>query len=95
MASGLTQLHQFIVAHYSLDELRTLCFDLGVNYDDLGGEALSGKARELILKLGRERKLEELLIHLGYDAKCLEGELKGFKESRIQGAAELNVPAGG
>jgi hypothetical protein len=46
MASGLTQLQQFIVAHYSLDELRTLCFDLEVNYDDLGGEALSGKARD-------------------------------------------------
>ena len=61
MASGLTRLHQFIVAHYSLDELRTLCFDLDANYDDLAGEALSGKARELILRLHRERSLDKLL----------------------------------
>jgi hypothetical protein len=32
MASGLTQLHQFIVAHYSLDELRMLCFELVAIY---------------------------------------------------------------
>ena len=64
MAGGLTQLHQFIVAHYSLDELRTLCFDLDVNYDDLGGEALSGKARELILRVYRERNLDKLLTLL-------------------------------
>jgi hypothetical protein len=64
MANGLTQLHRFMVEHYSLEDLRTLCFDLSVNYDDLGGEALSGKARELILRLGRERRFEELLAHL-------------------------------
>jgi len=38
MASGLTQLHQFLVAHFSSDELRTLCFDLDVNDDDLGAK---------------------------------------------------------
>jgi formylglycine-generating enzyme required for sulfatase activity len=64
MANGLTQLHRFMVEHYSLEDLRTLCFDLSVNYDDLVGEALSGKARELILRLGRERRIKELLAHL-------------------------------
>jgi DNA polymerase elongation subunit (family B) len=46
------------------------------------------KYLELLLKA-----TEELLIHLGYDAKHLEGELKGFEESRVEGAAESNLPA--
>ena len=36
-----TQLHQFLVAHFSLEELKTLCFNLGVEYEDLAGEGLS------------------------------------------------------
>jgi len=48
----------------SLSKLRTLCFDLGINCDDLPSEAPSGKARELILKLGRQRQLERLLSTL-------------------------------
>lgn len=59
-----TRFHRFIVEHLNLDELQTLCFELSVNYDDLAGEALSGKARELILRLGRERRLDELLGYL-------------------------------
>jgi hypothetical protein len=47
-----------------LSKLRTLCFDLGFNYDDLPSEAPSGKARELIFKLGRQRQIERLLSTL-------------------------------
>ena len=34
--------------HFSLDELNTLCFAVEVNYDELSGVGVSGKARELI-----------------------------------------------
>jgi hypothetical protein len=61
MNNPLTHLHCLIVERYSLSELQTLCFDLGINYDDLPGEALSDKARELILRMGRRRQLEQLL----------------------------------
>ena len=37
----------FIDRHYSLDELRTLCFELGADYDNLPGEGKKGKARPL------------------------------------------------
>lgn len=50
----------FIDRHYSLDELRTLCFELGVDYDNLPGEGKKGKARELILSESRRRGLERL-----------------------------------
>jgi hypothetical protein len=44
-----------------MEEIRTLCVDLGVNYDDLGGEGLSAKARELILRLEKRQALLELV----------------------------------
>ena len=59
-----TQLHQFLVDHFSLDELRTLCFNLGVEYEDLGGEGRAGKARELVKEMQRRGRLEHLVAHL-------------------------------
>ncbi len=61
MTNDLSRLHQFIANHYDLEELRTLCFHLGVRYDDLGGEGLSARARELVLRLGRQQQLDQLL----------------------------------
>ena len=60
----LVQLHQRILKHFDEDELRTLCFDLGVNYDDLPGEARTGKARELVAFLDRRERLAELEARL-------------------------------
>ena len=47
-----------------MEELRTLCFDLGVNYGALPGEGTAAKARELLLHLGRQRQLDTLLEHV-------------------------------
>jgi hypothetical protein len=40
-----TRAYRIIFQRYDLEELRTLCFDLGVNYDDLPGEGRSARAR--------------------------------------------------
>jgi len=59
-----TQLHQFIIDHFSLDELKTLCFNLGVEFDDLGGDGRAGKARELVLTMQRSLRVDHLIAHL-------------------------------
>ena len=59
MDSQLARLHKLIVERHNLEEFRTLCFQLDVKYDQLGGETLGAKARELILWLGRRRQLEQ------------------------------------
>jgi hypothetical protein len=61
VVNGLSRLRQLIVGHYNVEELRTLCFDLGVNYGELGGEGLGAKARELLLYLERHDLIPELL----------------------------------
>ena len=61
MNSAPMRLRKLISNHYSLDEFRTLCFDLGVRYDDLGGDSLNGQVRELLLLLARYGRLADLL----------------------------------
>lgn len=60
----LADLQRFIVKHYSLEELRTLCFDLNILYDDLGGEGINTKASELLLVLGQQHELHDLIAVL-------------------------------
>ena len=57
----LTDLRQKIVDHYNDEELRTLCFDVGANYEDLPAQGKEGKARELIAYLQRLGQLPDLI----------------------------------
>ena len=41
-------LRHALVNYFDLEELRTLCFDIGVDFDELKGESKGGKARELV-----------------------------------------------
>lgn len=47
--AALIDLRDFIDAHFDEEEMRDLCFALGLKYDNLGGRTLRGKARELVL----------------------------------------------
>lgn len=58
------KLRQFILDHFSLENLKTLCQDLEVNYDILVGEGLEGKARELISYLEDRARLADLVATL-------------------------------
>jgi hypothetical protein len=47
-----TLFRQLLITHFNIEEFKDLCFDLdsvGVAYDNLAGEGLGAKARELIL----------------------------------------------
>lgn len=57
----LRRLRLAIIRQFSLSDLRTLCFDLGIDYDDLSGDTKSGKAIELIESMVRRGRLKELV----------------------------------
>ena len=46
---------------FSLEEFKTLCFDIGINYDLVRGEQLEAKAVDLVLALERGSQLEVLI----------------------------------
>ncbi len=67
MAEDRNTLLNFLARHYTLDEMKTLCFKLFIDYDNLGGDTKSAKARELILYLERGGRIEDLAPVLGRD----------------------------
>lgn len=55
-------LRRTLIETFNYEELRTLCFDLRLNYDDLRGESRADKIRELILMMqGRPQGVQRLL----------------------------------
>ena len=59
---------------FSDDELNTLCFQLGVDYDALPATGTHGKARELIDYLERRKKLERLYAKVKEERPFLDLE---------------------
>ena len=57
----LTQLREKIIRHFDLEELRTLCADLGVDYADLPGEGRAAKVRELVAYFERQSRIAGLV----------------------------------
>ena len=57
-------LRRILVERFSLEELRTLCSDLSIDYDALGGEGKEARARELIAHLQRRRQLGQLTNYI-------------------------------
>lgn len=55
------ELRQKIEQAFSLDELRTMCFDIGFDYESINSENKGALVRELLLALHRQGKLPELL----------------------------------
>ena len=52
---------QLLRNHFDESELRDLCFDLQINYEDLPGQSRRDKTRELVTFCQRRRQLPELV----------------------------------
>ena len=57
----LTQLRETIAEAFDASELATLCFDLGVDYENLDAVGKDDKARELVAYMNRAGRLGELV----------------------------------
>jgi hypothetical protein len=58
----LARVRELIAERFDDEELRTLCYDLDVDYDSLAAAGKGGKARELIAYLDRYQRVEELVV---------------------------------
>lgn len=58
------EFRELIGEHFNLEEIRTLCFDLDIDYDSLPGEGKEGKIRELVAYTVRNDRFSELLDRL-------------------------------
>lgn len=55
-------LHKKAIREFNIDELKELCFELSIDYEDLSGSTKSDKIRELIDYCQRRGRINELLI---------------------------------
>ncbi|MFQ5435784.1 MAG: hypothetical protein ACE5FD_12980, partial [Anaerolineae bacterium] len=58
---GLALLGRNIETYFNLEELKVLCFDLDINYENLAGQTLAAKSRELVNYCQRHNLLADLL----------------------------------
>ena len=56
-----TLLRQILINNFAESELEDLCFDLGLDYENLSGESKAAKARELIEYMERVGRYDELV----------------------------------
>jgi hypothetical protein len=61
MPPYLTSLRTLFTTHFSLAELQTLCFDLGIDYESIPAQAKEAWVRDLLLKVARQGRLAELV----------------------------------
>ena len=64
----LIMLYQILITRFNRDELITLCFHLGIDYEDLPDRGRANKARELIKYLARHEQVSEL-INIGCELR--------------------------
>lgn len=60
-AKYLSTLHKQVDQYFSFSEVRTLCFNLGVDYENIPGDHRSAFVRNLIVSLAKQGRLQELI----------------------------------
>ncbi|MCB9444898.1 MAG: SUMF1/EgtB/PvdO family nonheme iron enzyme, partial [Ardenticatenaceae bacterium] len=68
----LVQIRDLITDTFDKEEIRSLCFELGIEYDDLRGETLSTRIESLIARMNREGRLDDLLNFCAYKRPKIE-----------------------
>ena len=56
-----TKVRQDLTDHFNEEELRTLCFDMGLDYESLPAQGKAGKAREIIAQVERNGAITKLI----------------------------------
>lgn len=78
----LVQIRDVLVNRFSAEELRDLCFVLGVNFDSLEGNGHAAKARELVIYFnnrhripGLMREIEKMRPDISFDEQPFAQEI--------------------
>jgi len=88
------KLHRNLTDYFSEGELRTLCFYMGVDYDDLPGQGKADKARELISYLERRSSIRELVEICSTQRPDVLWNIRSKRSERLSqpsGMAHLSV----
>lgn len=88
----LNDLWRFLANFFNIEEIRSLSFDLGINFEDLPGETKTRKARELLIRLGEadeESECESKYLRL---LSLLKNERSAFYPSLFDNLDKPEIP---
>lgn len=83
----LTFLRKILTDRFNESELRTLCFDLSIDYDDLSNEGRADRAREIVSYLYRRRGIAEL-VEFGKQIRPDIDWNEGFHSNSLSGRSD-------
>lgn len=69
---GMREFRNAVDTSFNIEEFRTICFDLGIDYDSLRGEGKTAKVRELLLLCVQQGRLPELIDLLSKERPGIE-----------------------
>lgn len=72
-----------ISKYYNIDELKSLTFVLDIDWDELAGENKSSKVQQLILYIGKENRLQDLLNQLRKERPTILWPGDSFPDSQV------------
>ena len=73
---NIEEFHNILTNRFNLEEIKTLCLiKLRIKYENIGGEGLDAKARDLILHLEHRERLQELQQIIIEERPILEKEI--------------------
>lgn len=87
----ILQLFRKMEPNFNESELRGLCFNLGVVYEDLNGQNRQDKLRELITYMERRQRLAELVQQCQELRPKLNWELEKVAQTKTAVQPKLNI----
>ena len=61
VSEELIIIQEVLRSRFNFEEIKMLCFRMGIVFEDIGGDTLQGKIRELLLFLERRKQISKLL----------------------------------
>ncbi len=93
MSQPLYRIYNFINKHCDLEELKSLCFRLGVKYEDLLGESKKAKAQKLVEFLDRRCRVDDLPQAYQEELNVKPAELAKLKDLCDAWRASQKIPS--
>lgn len=90
----LNSLRIILVESFNVEELQTLCFEMGIDYENLGGQGKAGKARELVSYVARHGLITELISAGEQLRPDINWEKLSVPTSEVSTPGTLTTPGG-
>lgn len=81
---SISQLRNVLYERFSTDELRTMCFDVGIPYEDSPSTTLRGRSIWIVEYLSRRNRLRELVSYINETRDDIHVDQESFAVDALE-----------